>query len=136
MRIVYDDAKQGELVDVLDSFFNGLNVKPFLEEEYGSQRIQEDKVKRRLNTCLGAYGMRIGDRAAHDYGIGNNCSYHVFFQPKGAKETQHCANLCLTTGMFGELFVSVEDYEGRLVSPVYELDEYGIKKSRGTADED
>lgn len=64
----------------------------------------------------------------HAHGIGNNCQYPVYYDADN--ETQHCANININSGMYGDVYVSIEDYNGRKVSPIYKLTRNGITVTR------
>ena len=128
MRIVYDDTMQNTFVDYVEEFMMILDVKSIVEYDYGMDRVQRYKVKELLNKFLGNRYMEIGNKATHAYGIGNNCNYPVFYYTKN--EAQHCANININKGMFGEVFVSVEDYNGSRIGLIYEINKHGIKRSR------
>lgn len=128
MRIVYDDTKQSELVSAVNLFVAGLDVKKFIEYEYGMERVQMYKLKMRLNFFLERYRMNIGDKVTHAHGIGNNCQYPVYYYPEGTDEIQQCAYINLNTGMYGEGFLSCEDYNGNRIGTVYEISKWGIKR--------
>ena len=125
MRIVYDDEMQNVLVYLVNKFMSELDIKSVVAYEWGTDRVQMNKFKEKLNKFLGSYSMEIGNKATHAYGIGNNCNYPVYFYSEN--ETQHCANININTGMYGEGYVSVEDYNGKRVGITYELRKHGIK---------
>lgn len=128
MRIVYDDTKQSELVSAVNLFLAGLDVKQFLEYEYGMERVQMYKLKMRLNFFLERYRMSIGDKVTHAHGIGNNCQYPVYFYPEGSDEIQQCGSININSGMYGEGYVSCEDYNGKRVGSLYEVTRFGVRK--------
>ena len=125
MRIVYDDTMQKVLTGAVSKFMSELNVNSIVAYEWGTDRVQMNKLKEKLNQFLKAYSMEIGNKVTHAHGIGNNCNYPVYFYSEN--ETQHCANININTGMYGEGFVSVEDYNGKRVGNAYELRKRGIK---------
>lgn len=127
MRIVYDDTMQNAMVSTVKEFMAGFNVKQIVEYSYGIDRVQMHKLKRLLNQHLMAQGFRIGDTVTHAHGIGNNCCYPVYYAPKGATEIQQCGSINLNTGLYGEGYVSFEDYNGKRVGPAYEVRRYGVK---------
>lgn len=125
MRIVYDDAKQKDFVALVDEFLDLLNVRCVTKYDYGMERVQRPLVKQKLQSFLQArFNFYIGDKVTHANGIGNNCNYPVYFPT--ANETQHCANININSGMYGEVFISVEDYNGKRISRAYELTKHGI----------
>lgn len=128
MRIVYDDKMQGKMVDAVTKFMRSLDVKPLVSYEWGMNRVQMHMLKEQLNRFLARYDMSIGNRVYHAYGIGNNCMYPMYYQPKGASEIQHCGNININRGMFGEGFVSCEDYNRTRVSPMWEVHTTLIKE--------
>lgn len=128
MRIVYDDKKQKTLIKAVDDFIRTLSIKCFTEYEWGMERVKMEKIKQELNNFLKInYNMEIGNKVTHLYGIGNNCCYPVYYHPKNKNEIQHCANININSGMYGEGFINIEDYNGCKVSKIYELNENGIK---------
>lgn len=129
MRIVYDDEMQNILVNAVEKFMNNLDIASIVSYEWGSDRVQMSTVKKKLNDYLKTfYYMEIGNKVTHAHGIGNNCNYPVYFYPEGEQEIQHCANINLNSGCFGEGFISIEDYNGNKVGASYELHKSGIKK--------
>ena len=125
MRIVYDDTIQRVLVGAVNKFMSELDVKSIVAYEWGTDRVQMYKLKEKLNGFLENYSMEIGNKATHAHGIGNNCNYPVYFYSED--ETQHCANININTGMYGEGYVSIEDYNGKRVGMAYEVRKHGIK---------
>lgn len=128
MRIVYDDAKLNELVISVDLFMTRLDVKKVVEYECGMERVQMHKLKNQLNLSLERSRMNIGNKVTHAHGIGNNCQYPVYYHPEGGDEIQVCAYINLNTGMYGEGFLSCEDYNGNRIGTVYEIRNYGVKR--------
>lgn len=128
MRIVYDDATQGVMVAAVNEFMSGLDVKKIVEYENGMERVQMHKLKRLMDQYLGKRDFRIGDTVTHAHGIGNNCMYPVYYAPEDAAEIQQCGNINLNTGMFGEGYVSCEDYNKRRVGPSYKVRACGIRR--------
>jgi len=126
MRVVYDDTMQNEACNIVHDVMMHLNKRMDLvvRYEYGMNRVQRVEVKKRLNGVLEDYGMEIGNTVTHAHGIGNNCQYPVYYYAE--YETQHCANININSGMYGEVYVSVEDYNGRVVSRKYELTKHGV----------
>lgn len=126
MRIVYDDTMQSKVCDIVHKTMMYLNkhMDSVVRWEYGMYRVQRTRVKERLNSLLEDYYMEIGNTVTHAHGIGNNCMYPVYYH--GENEIQHCANININSGMYGEVYVSVEDYNGRVVSKKYELRRYGV----------
>ena len=129
MRIVYDDTMQNTFVGLVEDFLKQLEIKSVLQYEWGSNRIQMFKVKDKLNDYISSCNFEIGKKVIHAYGIGNNCNYPVYYHTEN--EIQHCAYINLNIGMYGEGYVSVEDYNGKLVSKSYELCKYGKIKVNG-----
>ncbi len=126
MRIVYDDAMQGGMAEAVEGFMDSLDVKEIIRYEWGKDRVQMDVLKKRLGLYLEPYGFSIGNTVTHAYGIGNNCQYPVYYRPEGVDELQQCGSINLNSGMYGEGFVSCEDYNGRRVGAAYELTTCGI----------
>lgn len=121
MRIVYDDAMQDVLVAEVKTFMSRLAIQPLLAEEWCMTRVQPPILRGQLNKALREKGLRIGNNVTHKNGIGNNCQYPVYYTPKDAVETQQCAYININRGMCGEAFISIEDYDGRRVSPLYTI---------------
>ena len=126
MRIVYDDTMQSKVCDIIHETMMYLNkhMDSVVRWEYGMYRVQRTRVKERLNGLLKDYYMEIGNTVTHAHGIGNNCMYPVYYHEEN--EIQHCANININSGMYGEVYVSVEDYNGRVVSKKYELRRHGV----------
>ena len=126
MRIVYDDAMQRTVVKLVDDFMSRLrlNMKQVVKYDYGMERVQRVEVKARLNEFLKHQYMEVGNTVTHAHGIGNNCQYPVYYHAEN--EIQQCANININSGMYGEVYVSVEDYNGKRVSKSYELTRHGI----------
>lgn len=134
MRIVYDDAAQDEMIKAVSRFMETFDVKGIMEYEWGMDRVQMHKLKERLNEFLEKnHRMSIGNTVTHANGIGNNCNYPVYYRPETANELQQCGSINLNSGMYGEGFVSCEDYNGKIISAVYEVRKSGIKKRRESA---
>ena len=127
MKIVYDDYMQDYFDDLLREFMGNLNcnIKSVVSYEWGTDRVQMGKVKERLNNFLANYYMEIGNTVTHAHGIGNNCKYPVYYHAEN--EIQHCADININTGMYGEGYVSIEDYNGHRIGMAYELHKHGIK---------
>ena len=131
MRIVYDDAMQNMVVTLVAEYMAFLNnhMERVVRYEYGMDRVQRTEVKERLNGYLEDHYMEIGNTVTHAHGIGNNCMYPVYYHTEN-NEIQHCANININSGMYGEVYVSVEDYNGRRVSRSYELTRHGVTVKR------
>ena len=130
MRIVYDDTMQNQVVTLVAEYMTFLNkhMERVVSYEYGMDRVQRAKVKERLNGYLEDHYMEIGNTVTHAHGIGNNCQYPVYYHADN--EIQHCANININSGMYGEVYVSIEDYNGRKVGRRYELTRHGVKEVR------
>ena len=129
MRIVYDDTMQNTFVGLVEDFLKQLDIKSVSQYEWGTNRIQMFQVKDKLNNFISDCYFEIGNKVTHAHGIGNNCNYPVYYYAEN--EIQNCAYINLNTGMYGEGYVSVEDYNGKLVSKAYELCKYGKIKVNG-----
>ena len=130
MRIVYDDSKAQEAVEAVSSFVGRLHPVEITSYEYGMERVQGGKLRRRLNTFLqGNCNMYIGNHATHAYGIGNNCRYPIHY--KADDEIQICAYININSGMFGELFVYLDSYEKKRYGQGYTITRRGVRN--GTA---
>ena len=126
MRIVYDDAMQRVAFDLVAEYMEHLNfhMKKVVEYDWGMERVQRTKVKERLNGYLEDHYMEIGNTVTHAHGIGNNCKYPIYYYE--GNEIQHCANININSGMYGEVYVSLEDYNGKRIGRVvYELTKHG-----------
>lgn len=129
MRIVYDDAKQKDFIVAVERFMSYLNVSSIVEYNYGMDRVQRYLLRRKLDSFLATYTkFTIGNKATHAHGIGNNCNYPVYFTT--SEEIQHCANININAGLYSEVFVSIEDYNGKRVGAKYELTPHGITRSK------
>ena len=126
MRIVYDDAMQKTVVTLVAEYMArlNLNMKPVVKYDYGMERVQRAEVKKRLNGYLEDHYMEIGNTVTHAHGIGNNCQYPVYYHAEN--EIQQCASININSGMYGEVYVSVEDYNGKVVGRRYELTRHGV----------
>ncbi len=131
MRMVYDDAMQGKMVATVAWFMDVLDVRRIVEPEYGMDRVQMGKLKRLMNQYFSTQDLRIGDTVTHKNGIGNNCLYPVYYEPPGATEIQQCGSINLNTGMFGEGYVSCENYNGTRISPIYKVRARSITRMAG-----
>lgn len=120
MRIVYDDTAQSEMIKAVERFMGTLDVKRIVRYEWGTDRVQMHILREKLNLFLEQYRMSIG----------NNCNYPVYYWPETENELQQCGSININTGMYGEGFVSCEDYNGKIISAVYEVRKYGIKITR------
>lgn len=130
MRIVYDDTAQSEMIKAVERFMGTLDVKRIVRYEWGTDRVQMHILREKLNLFLEQYRMSIGNTVTHAHGIGNNCNYPVYYWPETENELQQCGSININTGMYGEGFVSCEDYNGKIISAVYEVRKYGIKITR------
>ncbi len=129
MRIVYDDAKQPELVKAVEEFMDVLDVRQFVSYEWGTDRVQRHTLRASLNQFLGSRGLSIGATVKHAHGIGNNCQYPVYYHPADADELQQCGSINLNQGLYGECYVSCVDYNDVRVGPVYEIRaRWGVRK--------
>lgn len=130
MRIVYDDAMQSEMVLLVERFMASLNVKSIVRYEWGMNRVQMHRLREQLNLFLKESKMSIGNTVTHAHGIGNNCQYPIYYHPEGANEIQQCGNININFGMYGEGFVSCEDYNGKRVGATYVVTESGVGVKR------
>lgn len=126
MRIVYDDTMQSQFVMVLRIFLNELkgNMKSVTSYSWGMDRVDSCKVKEKLNKMIECDGFEIGKNVTHTNGIGNNCKYPVYYYTYD--ETQCCAYININSGLYGEVYISVEDYNCNKVSKCYELIKSGV----------
>ena len=126
MRLVYDDAMQGTMAAAVGEFMDALTVGEIVRYEWGTDRVQMSMLKERLGAYLEYYRMSIGNTVTHAHGIGNNCQYPVYYHPEGVDEIQQCGYININSGMYGEGFVSCEDYNGRRVGAAYEIRTRGV----------
>lgn len=126
MRIVYDDTKQKEACELVHEAMMHLNrrIDLVLKWEYGMDRVQGTTVKARITGILEDYGFDIGNTVIHAHGIGNNCMYPIYYD--AGSELQHCANININSGLYGEVYVSVENHNGRVVSKKYKMTRHGV----------
>lgn len=131
MRIIYDDTMQKEAVKLVSEYLVFLNnhIERVVRYEWGMDRVQRSLVKERLQGYLEDYGFDIGKTVTHAHGIGNNCQYPIYYNGD-IYEIQHCANININSGLYGDVYVSVEDYNGRLVGKPYKLTRHGVSISR------
>ena len=128
MRVVYDDSMQKTFVDVAEMFVSSFSVKDAIRYEWGIERVQMHIVKEKLNAFLRkCFNMEIGETVTHAHGIGNNCQYPVYYYQDSVDEIHQCAYINLNTGMYGEGFLSCEDYNGNRIGAIYEINRWGIK---------
>lgn len=128
MRIVYDDNMQSTFVQAVSHFMETLRIAEVTRYENGMDRIQMYLVKKKLNRYLQDYHIEIGQTVTHAHGIGNNCQYPVYYHPEDAAEIQQCAYINLNIGLYGEGYLSCEDYNGNRIGNTYELHKFGIKQ--------
>ena len=126
MRIVYDDTMQETMAEAVGEFMDALNVEEIVRYEWGTDRVQMHLLKEKLGAYLEYYRMSIGRTVTHAHGIGNNCQYPVYYHPEGVDEIQQCGNINLNSGLYGEGFVSCEDYNRNRVGAVYEVRACGV----------
>ena len=128
MRIVYDDTMQETMAAAVGEFMDALNVEEIVRYEWGTDRVQMGAIKKKLGLYLEPYRMSIGNTVTHAHGIGNNCQYPVYYRPEGVDEIQQCGSINLNSGLYGEGYVSCEDYNGKRVGAAYEVTTRGVKK--------
>ena len=127
MRIVYDNTMQQKAVELVAEYLAFLNnhMDRVVRYDWGMNRVQRNLVKERLQGYLEDYGFDIGKTVTHAHGIGNNCQYPIYYYGD-IDETQHCANININSGLYGDVYVSIEDYNGKCVGKKYELNRNGI----------
>lgn len=130
MRIVYDDTMQDVVVELVKEFMRQINynMTPFVRYEWGMDRVQMHKIKPKLNLFISDDGFEIGNTVTHAHGIGNNCMYPVYYN--AGNEIQHCANININSGMYGEGYISLEDYNGKKIGMSYEVRKSGVTFKR------
>ena len=128
MRIVIDDNKAPEVVKLLEEFIRIArnDIRPYIKEEWGCERIQTDILKSKLNEFFESHNFKIGKTATHEHNIGNNNRYSVWYLAKD--EMQECCKLNLIHGLYGEAYLYLTDYDGQTLSKIYELHCTGIKE--------
>lgn len=128
MRIVYDDTMQQKAVKLVAEYLAFLNshMDRVVRYEWGMDRVQSSLVKARLQGYLEDYHFDIGKTVTHAHGIGNNCRYPIYYEGGSWDEIQHCANININNGMYGDVYVSVEDYNGKVIGQKYTLTRHGI----------
>lgn len=134
MRIAYDDAKQPEMVRVFEEFVKSLSVKSLRLYENGMNRIQRRRVWEQLDLRFQQFKFSLGSTATHANGIGNSCKYPVYYTgagtAEGVKELQVCGFVNINVGMYGECYMSCEDFDGRKISKLYEIRaNWGVKEA-------
>lgn len=126
MRIVYDDTMQDVVVNLLEEFMRQINrhMASFVKYEWGMFRVQMDKIKSKFNLFISDDLFEIGNTVTHAHGIGNNCMYPIYY--KAGNEIQHCVNINIITGMYGEGYISLEDYNGKKIGMSYKVMTSGV----------
>ena len=114
MRVVYDDSQANLALDY------------FLEYESGINRIQTDRLRKRINERLKEHGLRIGNAVTHAYGIANNCAYSVYFDTPN--EIQQCCTIHINRSLYGEATIYLKDYDNSTISKIYRLHYRGIRE--------
>lgn len=126
MRIVYDDIKQNEAVELINTFV--LNFKMFPQKilelvsyDYGMNRVKSYLFKDKLNKYLLSHNFEIGESVFHKNGIGNNNKHPIYFKGN-SEEIQICGYININSGLYSEIYVSCEDYNGnRIGCNMYEI---------------
>ena len=126
MRVIYDDSKAGTVRQLLCEFMNSpdISVRNFIEYDYGMDRIQTNILYKKISEYLKERGFRIGRSAKHANGIGNNCAYAVYFDTPD--EIQECCSIHINSGLHGEAWVYLTDYDGQKLGKSYKLSQHGI----------
>lgn len=131
MRIVYDDTKQTDFVNLVKDFiwYIGADLSQYVAYDWGTDRIQRNLVLTAFDDFL-YFNSKFerGKSVTHAYGIGNNCLYPVYY--KAENELQQCASINFNIDGFGCLYISVEDYNGKRVSNGYIITKHGITKNK------
>ena len=129
MRIVYDDEQQKSAIFALDEFMTGINFKKCCEYSNGMDRISSSDVKKYLDSRFREFQMEIGKTVTHAYGIGNNCKYPIYYYPMDKDEAQICVYININHGMFGECYVSLEDYNNNKIGDcMYEITKHYVRR--------
>lgn len=92
------------------------------------QRVQRAELKSQLTRFFARDNLKIGDTVTHAYGIGNNCQYPVYYEAEN--ELQQCCAININVGLYGEAYVSLEDYNGKRISNSYKLTAHGAVINR------
>ena len=128
MRIVYDDSMQKDFIKFVDVYMLYIKdiISQFVKYDYGMERVQRHLVLENFDDFL-YYNSKFqrGRTVTHANGIGNNCLFPVYY--KAENELQHCANINFNIDCFGSLYISVEDYNGKRITKVYQISQHGIK---------
>lgn len=120
MRIVYDDSRAKEVVELYYRFLcEGFNAKAASEYDYGMYRIQRRYVIEQLESFLEKFGFSVGKRVYHANGIGNNGRVSIFYNT--GNEMQECCYFNCNIDPFGVGFMYLEDYNGKKLTGVYEV---------------
>ena len=127
MRIVYDDTMQQKAVKLVAEYLAFLNnhMDRVVRYDWGMDRVQSSLVKARLQGYLEDFHFDIGKTVTHANGIGNNCQYPIYYDGEW-DEIQHCANININSGLYGDVYVSIEDYNGKCVGRCYKLTRHGV----------
>lgn len=125
MRIVYDDARVDKAITALHDFMTWkLDIKSIVSEDDWMPRVQQKELKNQLARFFARDKLRIGNTVTHAYNIGNNRQYPVYYEAKN--ELQQCCAININFGLYGEVYVSLEDYDGNRISNFYKLTAYDI----------
>ena len=133
MRIVYDDARLGELHELVSEFLTitlrGARLERVVKYDYGMKRVQRPDLKKMLNDHIGGYGFEIGNDVHRANGIGNNCRYPVYFH-SGDGEMQQCGYISFNTDMYSSVYVYVSDYNDKKYAASFKVSPSGVTWSR------
>lgn len=129
MRIIYDDSKQRDFLDVCDKFIEKLRALSEQAKELGlvaysngRDRVQAQVVRQMLSDFAKGYGFEVGKTVSNAYGIGNNRCYPVYYHAEEqCGELQHCANVNINSGLHDEAYFNCTDYNGERVWGSYTL---------------
>ena len=125
MRIVYDDTKQREMVNLVDEWVSMLILENYARYSYGMEQIDMTLIREELDNFLSKAAFRIGSKVTHTYDIVNNCCYPVYYYSADktgiVKEIQHVGNININKGHFGEVYVYCSDYDDKCVGNSFEI---------------
>lgn len=130
MRIIYDDTQQQEFTKELRYIMGYLEheLERVTRYDYGMNRIQWRLIKNYINHELDSntnHRYQITDKNFDSSGIGNNHLFPVLYKAS-PEEFQQCAYISITQGMYSEVYITVEDYNGKTVGDSYEVTKHGI----------
>lgn len=145
-QFALDDSKMIDFCDMLSDCIDGMVVSSVVRRDYGSMRVMEPLVRKYIQKYMdmatetyfgkgyaNAFYIDV-DHATHAHDIGNNNEYPVIFHKKDSKtgeliEDQILGYLNLNTGLYGELYLSLDDLNHNVVL-LYKLNSRYISKEK------